>query len=215
MYLIITIIIEINHLYKGKLVSCFLFFRVQSKFASLIIIALALITIYGVEHFRSAIPSANAHFFGVPILQNKTVGNYKIVFQPYPLIPIAEDNSTQINLSVLDNEGQNINLMFSSLSIKQKETGELVKTFPYRLYEFSDMTFPYTFPKSGTYVVTLNSKINGDPVYSKNPLVVDFDLPVRSGGLFESFRELMIYFLTPALIAITGLAIYLRMKKRI
>ena len=105
------------------------------------------------------------------------------------MIPIAEDNSTQINLSVLDNEGQNINLMFSSLSIKQKETGELVKTFPYRLYEFSDMTFPYTFPKSGTYIVTLNSKINGDPVYSKNPLVVDFDLPVRSGGLFESFRR--------------------------
>ena len=77
------------------------------------------------------------------------------------------------------------------------------------------MTFPYTFPKSGTYVVTLNSKINGDPVYSETPLVVDFDLPVRSGRLLELFSELMTYFLTPALIAIAGLAIYLRIKKRI
>jgi hypothetical protein len=178
-------------------------------------IALTLITIYGVEHFSSAIPSANAHFFGVPILQNKTVGNYKIVFQPFPLIPLAGDNSTQINLSVLDKEGQNINVMFASLSIKQKETGDLVKTFPYRLYEFSDMTFPYTFPRSGTYVITLNSKINGDPVYSNNPLVVYFELPVRSDSPFALFSELITYFLTPALIAIAGLAIYLRMKKKI
>ena len=73
--------------------------------------------------------------------------------------------------------------MFASLSIKQKETGDLVKTFPFKLYEFSDMTFPYTFTKSGTYVVTLHSKINGDPVYSETPLVVDFDLPVRSDRL--------------------------------
>ena len=85
-------------------------------------------------------------------------------------------------------------MMFASLSIKQKETGDLVKTFPYRLYEFSDMTFPYTFAKSGTYIVTLISKINGNPVYSETPLVVDFDLPVRSGGLLALFSELITYF---------------------
>jgi hypothetical protein len=90
-----------------------------------------------------------------------------------------------------------------------------VRTFPFRLYEFSDMTFPYTFTKSGTYVVTLNSRINGDPVYSKTPLVVDFDLPVKSGGLLLLFSELITYFLTSALIAIAGLAVYLRIKKKI
>ena len=186
-----------------------------AKSASLIIIGLTVMTIFGVEYIGAHIPTASAHFFGVPILQNKTVGNYKIVFQPYPLIPLAGDNSTQINLSVLDEEGKNINMMFSSLSIKQKETGDIVKTFPFRLYEFSDMTFPYTFTKSGTYVVILNSRINGDPVYSKTPLVVDFDLPVKSGGLLVLFSELMTYFLTPALIAIAGLAVYLRIKKKI
>ena len=187
-----------------------------TKSVSLIIIGLTINTFYGVECITGhIIPSANAHFFGVPILQNKTVGNYKIVFQPYPSIPLAGDNSTQINLSVLDNEGKNINIIFASLSIKQKETGDLVKNFPVKLYEFSDMTFPYTFTNIGTYVITLSSKINGDPVYSKTPLVVDFDLPVRSGSLLALFSELMTYFLTPALIAITGLAIYLRIKKRI
>ena len=116
-------------------------------------------TIYGVGHISShVIPSASAHFFGVPILQNKTVGNYKIVFQPYPTIPLAGGNSTQINLSVLDKDGKNINIMFASLSIKQKETGDLVKTFPFTLYEFSDMTYPYTFTKSGTLGVNVKLK---------------------------------------------------------
>ena len=187
-----------------------------AKSASMIIIGLTVMTIYGVGYIGAHIvPTASSHFFGVPILQNKTVGNYKIVFQPYPLIPVAGNNSTQINLSVLDEEGKNINMMFASLSIKQKETGDLVKTFPFKLYEFSDMTYPYTFTKSGTYVVTLNSRINGDPVYSKTPLVVDFDLPVKSGGLLVLFSELMTYFLTPALVAIAGLAVYLRIKKKI
>jgi len=188
---------------------------VPTKPASLIIIGLTIMTIYGVDYIGAHIvPTASAHFFGVPILQNKTVGNYKIIFQPYPLIPVAGNNSTQINLSVLDEEGKNINIMFASLSIKQKETGDIVKTFPFRLYEFSDMTFPYTFTKSGTYVVTLNSKINGDPVYSETPLVVDFDLPVRSDSLLALFGDLMIY-MTPPLIGIAGLAIYLRIKKKI
>jgi hypothetical protein len=79
---------------------------VPAKSASLIIIGLTIMTIYGVGYISAhVIPSASAHFFGVPILQNKTVGNYKIVFQPYPTIPLAGDNSTQINLSVLDKDG--------------------------------------------------------------------------------------------------------------
>ena len=51
---------------------------------------------------------ASAHFFGVPVLQNKTAGEYKIVFQPYPTVPTARDNSTKINLSILGKDDQNI-----------------------------------------------------------------------------------------------------------
>ena len=74
-----------------------------AKSASLIIIGLIVMTIlWGrVNIGDHTIPTASAHFFGVPILQNKTVGNYKVVFQPYPLIPLVGDNSTQINLSLL------------------------------------------------------------------------------------------------------------------
>ena len=92
---------------------------------------------------------ASAHFFGVPVLKNKTAGDYKIVFQPYHTLPILDDNSTKINLSILGKDDQNINAVFASLIIKAKDTGEILKTFPYGFYEFSDMTFSYTFPKVG------------------------------------------------------------------
>ncbi|MGA8842085.1 MAG: hypothetical protein WB511_00720, partial [Nitrososphaeraceae archaeon] len=64
---------------------------------------------------------ASAHFFGLPILQNQTVAQYKVVFQPYPTVPLAGANSTQINLSILDKDNQNINSIFASLSIKEKD----------------------------------------------------------------------------------------------
>ena len=50
---------------------------------------------------------ASAHFFGVPVLKNKTAGDYKIVFQPYHTLPIAGDNPTKINLSILGKDYQN------------------------------------------------------------------------------------------------------------
>lgn len=158
---------------------------------------------------------ASAHFFGIPYLENKTVGDYKIVFQPFPTVPLVGSNSTQINLSILDKENQNINLVFTSLLIKEKETGKLVKTFPYEFHDFSDLTFPYTFEKTGTYVITLQSKINGDPIYSDRPLTVDFDLPVVSATNTIPFDQLMNYYMAPGSIAIGSIAIYLRIKKKI
>src|SRR5262249_30205410 len=99
---------------------------------------------------------ASAHFFGA----TKNVDGYQIIFAPFPSIPLAGDNSTLINLSVLDKDNQNVNNIFASLVIKEKNTGEIVKTFPFKFYEFSDITFPYTFQKIGDYIVTLQVKIN-------------------------------------------------------
>jgi len=70
---------------------------------------------------------ASAHFFGVPVLKNKTAGGFKIVFQPYPTIPIAGDNPTKINLSILGKDDQNINAVFASLIIKAKDTARDIK----------------------------------------------------------------------------------------
>ena len=158
---------------------------------------------------------ASAHFFGIPYLENKTVGDYKVVFQPYPTVPLAGSNSTQLNLSILDKEDQNVVLVFTSLLIKEKESGKVVKTFPFAFHDFSDVTFPYTFEKAGTYVITLLTRINGDPVYSSNPLTVDFDLPVESSIETIPFGQLILYYVVPGIIAIGAIATYLRIKKKI
>jgi hypothetical protein len=156
---------------------------------------------------------AYGHFLGLPVIETKTVGNYKIVFQPYPTVPLLGDNGTQLNFSVLDKDNQNINIIFSSLVIKQKETGDIVKVFPFRVYEFSDMTFPFTFMNSGNYVLSLQSKINGDPAYAERPLVVDFDLSIEDTTKSMPFSQLILYYVTPGIIVITAIVVYLRRRK--
>ena len=157
---------------------------------------------------------ASAHFYGVPVLQNKTAGDYKIVFQPYPTIPIAGDNSTKINISILGKDGNNINGVFASLIIKAKDTGEILKRFPYGFYEFSDMTFPYTFPKVGTYLLTLESKINGDPSYSQKPLLVDVEIPVGGGIYSLTFAQSLAIYLIIAIAIVAAITFYLRTRSK-
>ena len=157
---------------------------------------------------------ASAHFYGVPVLQNKTAGDYKIVFQPYPTIPIAGDNSTKINISILGKDGNNINGVFASLIIKAKDTGEILKRFPYGFYEFSDMTFSYTFPKVGTYLLTLESKINGDPSYSQKPLLVELEMPVGSGIYSLTFAQSLAIYLIIAIAIVAAITFYLRTRRK-
>jgi hypothetical protein len=157
---------------------------------------------------------ASAHFFAVPVLMNKTAGDYKIVFQPYPTVPIAGDNSSKINLSILGKDDQNINAVFATLIIKAKDTGEILKRFPYGFYEFSYMTFSYTFPKVGTYLVTVQSKINSDPSYEETPLLVDFELPVGGGKYSLTFTQSLASYLTVAIALIAAVTFYLRTRRK-
>jgi hypothetical protein len=181
-----------------------------------ILLVIVQIIVWSFEYnFESVLiyQQARAHFFGIPVLENKTTGNYKIVFQPYPTVPVSGDNSTKIHLSILGEDGQNINSVFASLIIKEKDTGEILKAYPYGFYEFSDMTFSYTFPKVGTYLVTLQSKINGDPSYTKTPLLVDFELPVGSGGKINlTFTQSLVSYLTVAIAVIAAITFYLRTR---
>ncbi len=154
---------------------------------------------------------AQAHFFGA----TKTVNGYQIVFQPAPSVPLAGDNSTLLNLSVLGKDNQNVNNIFASLTIKEKHSGNVVKVFPFRFYEFSDLTFPYSFKKIGDYTITLQTKINGDPIYGDNPLSVNFDLSAGNPNQIIPFDELITYYVTPASLVIVGIAIYLRRKNKI
>jgi hypothetical protein len=53
-------------------------------------------------------------FFGT----TKNIGDYQIVFAPFPPLPFAGDNSTLLNFSILDKDNQNVNNIFEALNIK-------------------------------------------------------------------------------------------------
>ena len=151
------------------------------------------------------------HFFGT----TKNIGNYHIVFAPYPSLPFAGDNSTLQNFSILDKDNQNVNNIFASLSIKNKLNDSTVQNFPFRFYEFSDITFPYTFKEIGDYQVSLSVRINGDPTYSKTPLSTDFDISAADPNQVIPTHELITYYVVPALAVIAVIVGYLRHKNKI
>ena len=150
------------------------------------------------------------HFFG----DNKTIDGFRVVFLPFPPVPVADDNVT-LNFSVLDEENNNINNIFSALIIKEKESKQVVKQIPYKRYEFSDFSIPYKFSNNTKYEVTLETRVMGDPKYQAEPIVASFDLSV--GDLsFIAYRNLMIYLVIPvsSLVAAGCLVILYRRRKR-
>ena len=186
--------------------------RVRLSDLIIVVLVLAIFLQIGEEALLfSLYAPAHAHFFGA----TKTVIGYQIVFQPAPSVPLAGDNSTLLNFSVLDKDNQNVNNIFASLIIREKNSGNVVKVFPFKFYEFSDLTFPFSFKEIGDYIVTLQTKINGDPIYGDNPLSVDFDLSAGNPNQIIPFDELITYYVIPASIVILAIAIYLRRKNKI
>lgn len=150
------------------------------------------------------------HFFG----DNKTIDGFRVVFLPFPPGPTAGENTT-LNFSVLDEENSNINNIFSALTIKEKGSNRVVEQIPYQRYEFSDFSIPYKFSNNTNYVVTLETRVMGDPKYQAEPIVASFDLSV--GDLsFIAFRNLMLYFVTPAslLVSVSCLLVLYRRRKQ-
>jgi hypothetical protein len=157
------------------------------------------------------ITQSDAHFFG----ETRDIDGYQVIFMPYPTIPVTGSNSTYLNFSVLKN-GSNIFNIYSALVISEKNSDEPIAQVPYRLYEFSDITIPVEFNEPGNYVVTLQTRITGDEKYQAVPLEASFDLLVQNpGGQGILIDELMLLYVTPAAVAIAGIAIYLHSKKKI
>jgi hypothetical protein len=156
----------------------------------------------------SQIGVAYGHYFGA----TKNIDNYQVIFAPYPSTPIVGDNSTSLNFSVLENN-TNIYNMYAALQVTERQSGDIIGQVPYRLYEFSDIAIPFKFNETGDYVVTLQTRITGDEKYQANPLIVSFDIPV--GNQLIPFDELMLFYVTPTAVAITGIAIYMHFKKKL
>lgn len=153
----------------------------------------------------------SGHFFGT----TKMIGDYQVIFAPYPSLPFAGDNSTLLNFSILDKENQNVNNIFASLIIKNKVNGSIIQNIPFKFYEFSDITFPYTFKDIGDYQVSLLVRINGDPTYSQRPISVDFDISATNPNQVIPTHELIAYYLVPALAVIAVIVIFLKRKNKI
>lgn len=151
---------------------------------------------------------AYGHFFGA----TKNIDNYQVIFAPSPSTPITGDNSTSLNFSVLENNA-NIYNIHAAMVVTEKQSGDIIGQIPYRFQEFSDITIPYTFNDTGTYVVTLQTRIAGDEKYQDDPLVASFDIAV--GNQLIPFDELMLFYVAPATAAIAGIAIYLHSKKKL
>jgi hypothetical protein len=156
----------------------------------------------------SQIGVAYGHYFGA----TKNIDNYQVIFSPNPSTPISGDNSTSLNFSVLENN-TNIYNIYAALEVTERQSGDIIGQVPYRLYEFSDIAIPFKFNETGDYVLTLQTRITGDEKYQANPLVVSFDIPV--GNQLIPFDELMLFYVTPTAVAITGIALYMHFKKKL
>ena len=108
-----------------------------------------------------------------------------------------------------------MNNIFASLLIKNKENGSIITDNPFKFYEFSDITIPYTFKEIGDYQISLLVRINGDPVYSQNPISADFDISTTDPNQIIPTNELVLYYLVPALVVIAIIVVYLKRKNKI
>ena len=154
--------------------------------------------------FANEMNTTQAHIFiNTTNVSFKDKGQYRIIFLPYPGQPNVNDTTTQLNFNVQLNNTDVVGL-FVSLIVQDKSTGKIISQSPYSFHEFGDVTFPYVFNKSGDYLVGLQSKINGDPLYEQNPLVVSFDLSVND--MSNKTQELLLYLVLP--VSILGIVVF-------
>jgi hypothetical protein len=154
---------------------------------------------------------AYAHMFtDINHTVTKNIGKYNLLFLPYPNIPIANDNSTKLNFSLMENKTDVYNV-FVSLIIKDRRSGNVVVAqIPYKFYEFGDITFPYTFRNVSDYIITFQAKIHGDPKYKVNPLIANFDIPVKPNVIpYIGWIAVLV----PILSAIPGIVVYMFFRR--
>ena len=120
----------------------------------------------------------------------KEMDKYKVLFLPYPKEPIKGDNTTLLNLNIVDEDGDLKNI-YSSVIISNKKNGSIVSQTPFKFYVVSDLSVPYMFLNEGDYIVSLLTKINGDPKFELSPIIANFDLKVRDKKTTESSDSLL------------------------
>ena len=97
-----------------------------------------------------------------------------------------------------------------ALTIKEKDSGKIVYRTPFRLHQFGDITFPYTFQNNTNYQLELQTRISGDPKYEDKPLVAVFDVtplgPIFSAGIDQ--------FIIPSITVVGIILVVVFVKRR-
>ena len=89
------------------------------------------------------------------------------------------------------------------MTIAKKGTGHIIAQYPYKPYEFSDITIQFAFNDTGDYTVTFQTRIIGDPKYQAEPLKANFDLTVISPfQAMLSDRYILAAIIIPTIIAV-------------
>jgi hypothetical protein len=73
----------------------------------------------------------------------------------------------------------------------------MVEQIPYRVYESSDVTLPFTFQNTRDYTITREMRITGDENYQATLLVASFNIAVADSSSLIAFNELMLLYVTP------------------
>ena len=120
----------------------------------------------------------------------KKMDKYKVLFLSYPKEPTKGDNTTLLNLNIVDENGDLKNI-YSSVIISNKKNSSIVFQTPFKFYTTGDISLPFSFPDNGDYIVSLLTKINGDRNYEVIPIIANFDLKVRSGNSDNFFDSIL------------------------
>jgi hypothetical protein len=182
-------------------------FDSQKKIVRILLIALSVLNMpmMSLSHYTYAHSTVD----GGAIV--KTIDNkYQIAFQIYPKFVSAGQNAT-LHFSIFDENGSNLVGVYAALVMKEKEPITTVEQMPYRFYESSDISIPYTFDNNSDYVATLLTRIIDDSKYLDTPLQVDFDIPVGQATIL-SLNDLLLM-VVPFTSALVGGIIFLFKKK--
>jgi hypothetical protein len=101
------------------------------------------------------------------------------------------------------------------------QRGEAIAQYPYKLYEFSDISLSFAFNGRGDYAVTLQTRIIGDPKYEAAPLEATLDLSVVSpfqamlAGMLSNRLILLTIILVPVVGGGALLCMYIRLEKNV
>jgi len=120
----------------------------------------------------------------------KKMDKYKVLFLPYPKEPIKGDNTTLLNLNIVDEDGDLKNI-YSSVIISNKKNSSIVFQTPFKFYTTADISLPFSFPDNGDFIVSLLTKINGDTNYETVPIIANFDLKVRTDNNNNFFDSIL------------------------